>query len=355
MLLVPRLRKFLQSLSLLVVSLFSISVMASQTIVDQTGQKVVLPNHIQRAVILEHHTLDVAVELGATSQIVGVVRNWQSLLGSDFARLAPQITRLPTPGDLTSVNLEELLSLHPDVVFMSNYAPEQMVKQVQSVGIPVVRMSFFVSNASQRTSFNPDIANGPKAYWQGMKQGITLLGKIFGREKEANALEHQMDVTQHIIHSRIKDLSKAQQTRLYMANPDMNTYGSGKFTGVMMAESGGFNVAHTIHGYGEVSMEQVLAWNPQVIFVQSRYRDIVPGIESDPAWQKIDAVKSHRLFISPEYVKPWGHPAPESFILGELWMAKKLHPKLFADVDLKQRVDEFYRQFYHTAYKPDLQ
>ena len=53
----------------------------------------------------------------------------------------------------------------------------------------------------------------------------------------------------------------------------------------------------------EVALEQVLAWNPQVIFVQDRYPQVVTQIQNDPNWQGIDAVKNHRVWLMPEYAK----------------------------------------------------
>lgn len=44
---------------------------------------------------------------------------------------------------------------------------------------------------------------------------------------------------------------------------------------------------------------------PQVIFVQDRYPQVVKQIENDPQWQTIDAVKHHRVWLMPEYAKAW--------------------------------------------------
>ncbi len=76
-----------------------------------------------------------------------------------------------------------------------------------------------------------------------------------------------------------------------------------------------------------MSLEQVLEWNPQVIFVQDRYPQVVKQIENDPQWQAIDAVKHHRVWLMPEYAKAWGYPMPEALALGELWMAKNSIPR----------------------------
>ena len=60
-----------------------------------------------------------------------------------------------------------------------------------------------------------------------------------------------------------------KRPKIYMANPDLTTYGSGKYTGIMFMRAGAQNVAaQSIKGYKQVSAEQVLAWAPQIIFVQ---------------------------------------------------------------------------------------
>ncbi len=75
-----------------------------------------------------------------------------------------------------------------------------------------------------------------------------------------------------------------------------------------------------------MSLEQVLEWNPQVIFVQDRYPQVVKQIENDPQWQAIDAVKHHRVWLMPGMPKP-GVTRCRRPALGELWMAKNSIPR----------------------------
>lgn len=49
--------------------------------------------------------------------------------------------------------------------------------------------------------------------------------------------------------------------------------------------------AASVKGARQVALEQVLAWNPQVIFCRDRYPQVVTQIQNDPNWQGIDAVK----------------------------------------------------------------
>ena len=94
-----------------------------------------------------------------------------------------------------------------------------------------------------------------------------------------------------------------------------------------------------------------MQWNPQVIFVQNRYPQVVDTILADSLWQNIDAVKNKRVYLMPEYAKAWGYPMPEALAIGELWMAKKLYPDLFKDIDMQQQADKYYLEFYRTHYQ----
>jgi len=87
-----------------------------------------------------------------------------------------------------------------------------------------------------------------------------------------------------------------------------------------------------------------------VIFVQDRYPQVIDEINQQPAWQAVDAVKNHRVYLMPEYAKAWGYPMPEALALGELWMAKKLYPDKFRDIDMQKKADEWYQRFYRTHY-----
>ena len=93
--------------------------------------------------------------------------------------------------------------------------------------------------------------------------------------------------------------------------------------------------------------------NPQVIFVQDRYPQVVKQIENDPQWQTIDAVKHHRVWLMPEYAKAWGYPMPEALALGELWMAKKLYPARYQSIDVDSKARDYYQRFYRVAWTPD--
>lgn len=340
------------ALSLFII-LFSFSASAEREITDQLNRKVKLPDKIERAVVLQHQTLNLIVQLDATDRVVGILAGWKRQLGANYERLAPELAGMAMPGDLNQVNIESLLALKPDVVFVTNYAPPEMIAQIEQVGIPAVAISLRKDTEEERAKINPVMEDEEYAYNEGLKEGILVIGEIMGKQRQAEELVNYTFEQRVFVTERLKDLTPEQRIRVYMANPDLSTYGSGKYTGLMMQHAGAMNVAATtIKGFKQVSIEDVLRWDPEVIFVQERYPSVVDQIRQDKAWQNIKAVKNDRVYLMPEYAKAWGYPMPEAMAIGELWLAKKLYPQRFEDIDMAKAENDYYRHFYRTDYQP---
>jgi iron complex transport system substrate-binding protein len=160
---------------LISVSLFS---QAARQITDQIGRQVTIPDEVDRVVVLQHQTLNLLVQMNATDKIVGILANWKQQLGEGYARLAPELNQKAMLGDLTHVDPEKLIALHPQVVFVTNYAPQEMIDKISSLGIPVVAISLRHDVAGEKAKMNPTLADEEKAYDQGLREGITLIGEI---------------------------------------------------------------------------------------------------------------------------------------------------------------------------------
>ena len=103
-------------------------------------------------------------------------------------------------------------------------------------------------------------------------------------------------------------------------------------------------------GMSPVSLEQVLAWNPQVIIA---WDDVVRGgadelIRTDANWSTIDAVKDGKVYTMPNVPFSWcDRPPSVNRILGIQWIANTLYPDAY-DVDMIEVTKEFYSLFYHA-------
>lgn len=321
----------------------------TRQITDQLNRTVTIPDQVQRSVVLMHHALDIAIQLGAQDRIVGVLQKWPEML-PDAVKAMPRLRDMPMPGELSSVNMESLLQLRPDVVIVTHYAPEAMRRQIEAAGIPVLAISMYAADYEQASRLNPALKDPDEAYTKGMDAAIRILGEVYGKEQRAAELMATIRRNRALLAEYLGKVDDRQRVRCYMANPDLHTYGSGKYTGVIMSRAGCSNVAAALEGYKQVNMEDILRWDPQVILVQDRYRQVADEIRGSASWSNVAAVRDKRIYVTPEFVKPWGHPTPESMALGELWMARTFYPDAFAGLDLERLVNSYYQTFYGIEY-----
>ena len=96
-------------------------------------------------------------------------------------------------------------------------------------------------------------------------------------------------------------------------------------------------------------MEQILEWNPEVIFIsnftkhmpEDFYKNRIKGQE----WSQVAAVKKGRVYKVPLGTYRWGPWNAESSLM-LWWAAQKLHPELFNDYTIEGKIKDFYSNFY---------
>ncbi len=108
--------------------------------------------------------------------------------------------------------------------------------------------------------------------------------------------------------------------------------------------AGGGNAADVVGIGRPVTMEQVAAWDPDVIIVGTApNQQNRQAILEDPRWREIKAVKNGKVFANPSGAYLWDRHSAEA-ALQVLWAAKLLHPALFADLDMKLETKRFLRE-----------
>ena len=99
-------------------------------------------------------------------------------------------------------------------------------------------------------------------------------------------------------------------------------------------------------GLATVSLEQVLAWDPEVIVTIDR--DFADSVRGDPNWASVAAVRLGRVH-SPKLPFGWvDFPPAANRLIGLRWLGKVLYPDLFPE-DLELIAREFYARFYHVT------
>jgi iron complex transport system substrate-binding protein len=101
-------------------------------------------------------------------------------------------------------------------------------------------------------------------------------------------------------------------------------------------------------GWATVNFEQVAQWNPDkvvVIYYQADSQEAVAALAANPEWQALAATQNGELYGFPADIFGWDSPDPR-WILGLQWLATKLHPERFADLDIMAEVDSFFNEIY---------
>lgn len=97
-------------------------------------------------------------------------------------------------------------------------------------------------------------------------------------------------------------------------------------------------------GREEVSMEQVITWDPEYIFVFSK--GAYATITTDAAWADLRAVQEGKVFICPSLPQNWFDRSPNPLrVLGTLYTAAVVYPE-YATYDLETEVREYFKTVY---------
>ena len=324
------------------------------TFTDQADNEVTVQLPVSRMVVLQHHSLDILAQLGAQDKVVGVESNWKGDLGEYMVDVFPGIEGLKTPGDLKSWNVEEIAALEPDVVIAASQADPSAMQQVRDLGIPVVVVSLRGEGA-QEVAQSPRLADADAAYTEGCEWAVKTLGKLTGMDKKADKLWQFCEESREMVDKAVGEFNDEERTTVFIANENSQTYGNDKYVGCMLLRAGGINVAaNDIQGYTTYTFEQLANWDPDVIIVQDRYKEVYDEIMSDARYEALSAVENGKVILAPYWTKPWGNPDADSIALGELWMAHQLYPDRISSSTVKNRAEQFYDQFYGVPFTGEV-
>ena len=305
---------------------------ATREITDAAGRHVTIPESVTRVADAWHANNAMVLMLGGASKIVATTTQAKSQ--SWLRRLYPPIAAVPaafnSPGD---VNIETLVGARPDVILMAydGSLPRWFAAVDSAYHIPVVLM--------------------PNSSLDGLKTTALLTGEVLGGKELGVAREFV-----RYFNANIRRVMQVTGKLAAGARPKVLHTSS---AGILTADgrqtviddwiniAGGVNAA-TMAGNGRpVTMEQVAAWNPDVIIVGSAPNpENRQAILDDPRWREINAVKNGKVFVNPSGAYLWDRHSAEA-ALQVLWAAKLLHPAEFASLDVGKETKAFYARFFH--------
>jgi iron complex transport system substrate-binding protein len=250
--------------------------------------------------------------------------------------MLPDVCARPEVGRLTgrgnTANLESVLALKPDLIL--------------DVGSTSATYVSLAERVQQQTGIPYALLDGR---FLSLSTSYEKLGRLIGRAGDGADFADYCNMTLSVITNRIAFLPADKRPRVYYARgPRGLVTGLGGSINVETIELVARNVAgESKGGLANVSIEQVLLWNPDVIVTIDQ--DFAASVRSDPAWAAVNAVRDNRVHLSPKMPFGWvDFPPSVNRLIGLWWLGKILYPELFPE-DLRALTRDFYAKFYHVT------
>lgn len=304
-------------------------------VTDQRGQVVTLPGPAKRVVTIPIPAASTVITVDSTVEhLVGIHPSAkeaidQGILGTIFP--ASKAVRSDITGQNFMPNVESLLSVRPDVVVQWANQGADLIPAVERIGLPVLGIRY-----------------GSEEF---ARQALRMYGTALGKEpRVAELIAYRDDVMARLAKAldRLKDEDRPRVLHLQRALGVFQAAGPASYQGANILLAGGRNVAEGVGDFTTVNVEQIIAWNPDVILLNSFEAKLFPkDIYDNPALSSLEAVKAKRVYKLPLGGYRWDPPSQES-PLTWLWQAILYHPDRVRD-DLRAEMRRAYTLFYGHA------
>lgn len=309
------------------------------TVVDAMGRTVEFPQPPQRIVVAGRSSLTIIDTLflfpEARERVIGLVIGRQNP-GAFLNLVDPSFEQKEVLE--VEAGPEQIAPLHPDVVIMRSFMAESLGGPVEQLDIPVVYVDL----------------ETPEQYFR----DLATIGQLFGNSARAEEIEAFYQSGLGTVEDQLQDLGDEQKPLTLLlqyteqgGEVALNVPSASWLQTAEVELAGGNPVwkdAAQGGGWTVVNFEEIAAWDPDKVFVISYGSDsaeVVNKLKSDSQWQALKAVQNGEIYGFAADTFSWDQPDPR-WILGVTWLAGKLHPDRFPDLNMMQEASEFFEQMY---------
>jgi len=252
-------------------------------------------------------------------------------------KLFPEVKNSATVEAPFTGNVERMLNLKVDLVLYSPYPGE--AEKYRAAGLKTA--CGFSPQKRPRTI---------EEYTDNFKRQITFFGELLGSDAKLRAGKYckYFDETIRRIRSRTSKISPKDRPTVYLGgrvgNPLLSQGKASVFHWNTEVAGGNYLPQSMDNNFVEVNMEQVFAWDPDIILL-SGWCSSTDIVKNNPNWSSLRAVRKGRLYLIPQGVFTWDHASGESILL-MIYMAKIFHPDLFKDWNMITEMKKFYSEIY---------
>lgn len=295
-----------------------------RAVTDQAGRTVVLPEQVDRIVSGYYISSSACIALGLDERLAGIEAKADSR--PIYRQAAPALLELPNVGTAKEFDMEGCIALEPDLVILPKRLKDN-AETMSSMGIAVLLV-------------NPEST-------EELLEMVALIAEAAGVPERAEA------VTGHFteLSERMEKLAAdtKEQPRVYMGanSAYLSTAVSGMYQSELIEKSGGQNVAADLEGDGwtEISYEQLLAFDPDIIVIPSEASYSREDVLSDAQLSALRAVQQEKVYEMPDAFEAWDSPTI-SGALGMAWMLHVMHPELYSLEELQADAAAYYTDVY---------
>ena len=311
----------------------------TREITDMAGRKVTVPavENIE-SVFSAGPVAAIFLYMVAPDQLLG----WYYELNDvEKSIILDKYQDLPNFGMGDAVNYEAVIAANPTIAINSGKINDAMVSDCdalsESLGIPVVAVDNELNNSAEAFRF---------------------MGELLGVEDHAEELAQYAEQVFTDINA-LSDIPEEKKVSVYFGNGEdsLETAPRGSQHAQILDAINAVNVADLELGDGsrvQISAEQLLAWDPDVIVVNGEPKADKSGssaaedILSNPDYASLKAVQDQKVYGTPNAPFSWvDRPAGPNRLIGMRWFSALIYPE-YIKCDINEEIHKFFDLFYHV-------
>jgi iron complex transport system substrate-binding protein len=306
-------------------------------VTDTAGRKVQVPANPKRIVCLGPGCLRLIVYLQAQDKVVGIESMEKRRGGRPYILAQPQLLSLPqvSPGGPSGINkkpdLEGILKVKPDLVFITYMQADKADDVQKLLGVPVVVLTYGRFAAFDKAVYD----------------SLRIAGKILGKDKRAQEVIAFMEAGQKDLRQRVAQVKKGQKPKVYVGGIGFRgSHGiestDSRYIPFTWLEAQAVVKPRKGRGHAFLDKEDLLRLKPDVIFLDGGGLHLIKADygKKPKYYQSIEAFKQKRvytLFPYNWYTTNLGTTLADAYCIGKI-----LYPQCFTAMDPVKKTNEIY-------------
>jgi iron complex transport system substrate-binding protein len=279
------------------------------TVKDAKGTEMILEEKPEKIVSLTLGTDEMLVSLVDKSRIKGITYLSEDPGLSNIVDFAKDF-----PNKIHS-ELETIISIQPDIVFMADWADEKMVSQLRNAKIPV-----YICKTPNNIDEQRDM--------------LMEISQIVGEEEKGEELVNWMNEKLQYVDEKVKTLTQEEKLIVLSLDSFFNTYGENTTFNDVAVRAGLINAGAETgqSGWYQIEKEKVIEINPDIIFLPSwsyegfDANEFAEEFKKDKSLAGVKAVANGRVYMLNEALAT---SVSHNIVLGVEYVAKTAYPDLF--------------------------